>query len=337
MSACEGNRDWALRWVFRGYQYAGLTDDAERIRRLASKDPEELTREENALFADADKLLAFTGNDFPQTPPDTPLDRLHRFLDYRFNDLKVIFLTDACRVGGVTDPEMEDMIRSKSFQRVEPARPSRLSGDTSSLDAAGMARFLFGRPVRQYPADRSLLEGEDLCDSEPDPVVFVRQMSGLFRDFGRLAEPFTPEQVEQGLWFVFGHPFCVRDMIGDQRVSPELREECLRSMFNPFRDYFLPREGRFPGSAFFMWWDSLLHRAGGENPSEVETISIDVIRQILQLPGKGCQFGALHGLNHMHPNPAATAIVRQYLEEHRASLTADEIGWVEACANGAAM
>ena len=337
VSAPDGNRDWALRWVFRGYQLAGLTEDAERVRRLSSKDPEQMTREEKAVFAGAKALSTDVRKYLPRTPPDTPVARLRRFLDYKFNDLKVIFLTDACLAGSVADQEMEEQIRSESFQRVEGARPPRLTSDTSFLDAAGMARFLFGRPVCQHPADESLLRGDDIRDSDPDPVVFVRQMSGLFRDFARLAEPFSPEQVEQGLWFVFGHPFWLRDKLSDRRVSSDSREECLRSMFNPFHDYYLPREDRFSGSAFNMWWDLLLAHPGEENRTEIETISIDVLRLILQLPGKQCQFAALHGLNHIHPNPAAEATVRQYLEERRTSLSADEISWAEACATGDAL
>ncbi|HLY63119.1 MAG TPA: hypothetical protein VKV95_20420 [Terriglobia bacterium] len=337
LSVREGDRDWALRWVFGGYQWAGLTDDAERVRNLASIDPEKITRDENAILAEADKVLADSKRLFPQALPDTPLARLRRFLEYKYNDLKVIFLADACSAGSLIDPEMEKLIRSEPFQRVEPARPGWLTGDTSQFDAAGMANFLFGRPVCQHDGDRAPLEGQNLCDSDLDPEVFVRQMTGLFRDFGRLAEPFTPEQVEQGLWFVFGHPFWLRDMVGDRRVSPGLREECLRSMIHPFRDFFLPREDSFSGTAFYMWWDSLLIYGGGETRADLETISIDVIRLMLRLPGKGCQFAALHGLNHLYPNPAATALVQQFLEDHRASLTADEIGWIESCAIGDAM
>lgn len=337
VSVPEGNRDWALRWVFHGYQRAGYREDAERVRRLASKDPEEMTREEKALFVAAGKCLADADKSLPQTPPDVPIERLRRFLDYKFNDLKVIFLTDACLAGCVTDPEIEEQIRRESFLRVEAARPMRLTGDTSLLDAAGMARFLFGRPVSQHPADESLLTGQDNRDSDPDAVVFVRQMSGLFRDFARLAEPFSPEQVEQGLWFVFGNPFWLRTKLDEREVSSELREECLRSMINPFSDYYLPRKDGFSGTAFYMWWDLLLKFGSEENSSEIATISIDALRQILHLPGKKCQFAALHGLNHMHPNPAAAAMVRQYLEEHRTSLMADEITWVEACAIGDAM
>jgi len=335
-SVREGDRDWALRWVFDGYKCAGLAEDAERVRRLASHDPEELARDEQAMYAEAERLLADGAKYLPRNAPDTPLARLRRFLDYRLNDLKVIFLTDACRTGGVFDPEIEELIRSEPFQRVEASRPPPITSDTSSLDAAGMARFLFGRPVCQHPADESVLKGEDYRDDHPDAVVFIRQMTGLLREFGRLAEPFSLDQVEQGLWFVLGNPFWLRDVLDDRRLSPELRKECLRAMINPFRDYYLPREDNFSGSAFFMWWDSLLAHGDEEILRESEGISMDVLKQILQLPGKQCQFAALHGLNHMHPNTAAAATVRQYLEEHRESLTADEIAWVETCALGAA-
>lgn len=332
----EGDRDWALRWVFRGYQSAGLPQDAERVRRMASKDPEQLTREEAAVFAETDRVLAEAEKHLPQTSPDTPLERLRRFLDYKINDLKVVFLTDAARAGEINDPEIEEMIRGDLFQRVEAPRQPRLMSNTSSLDAPGMARFLFGRPVCRHGNDEKLLEGDGYCEDGSSADEVVRQMTGLFRDFGRLASPFSVEQVEQGLWHVFGYPFWLRDRVTGPKVPQELREDCLRSMVNPFRDYYLPREASYSGSAFFMWWDSLMYREP-ENRAEIETISLDVIRQILQLPGKGCQMAALHGLNHMYPNASAAVTVRQYLEEHRTSLTADEIQWIKACAEGAAL
>ena len=84
-----------------------------------------------------------------------------------------------------------------------------------------------------------------------------------------------------------------------------------------------------------MWWDMALARIGDDR-SEIDPIAVDVLGQILRLPAKCCQFAALHDLNHLHPNEAAAELVRGYLEEHRASLTADEIAWAEACACGRA-
>lgn len=325
----EGDRDYALRWVYSGYKKAGLSEDMDRVRRMASVEPMELTAREEALFEDIDKYL-------PQTPPDTPKARLSRVLEYGLNDLKVIFLTDSCLAGGISDPEMEAQIRSKTFEGIHGPRPMGLYGDSSSLDSPAFARFLFGRPVCLHPADRALLEGED-CYDRPDSAVFVRQITSLFRDFGALAKPFSAEQVEQGLWFVLGHPFWLVEKLADEEVSERLRAECLRAMVSPFRDYYHPNPGQFSGSAFFMWWDCLLDRPSIGRGPELEAILIEVLRGILQLPSKECQFAALHGLNHMHPNSAAAETVQQYLEGHRTELTSDEITWVEACRTGAAM
>jgi hypothetical protein len=323
--------------VFSGYQHAGFIADAERVRHMASEDPEELTAKEQTMLADAEKCLSESEKYFPQTPADTPRARLRRFLSYKLNDLKVIFLTDACLAGGISDPAMEEEIRGAAFQRLEAPRPARLGSDTSQLDAAGMAQFLFGRPVCQLDADKSLLTGEDYRDDGHDPPVFIRQITGLFRDFGLLSEKFSPEQIEQGLWFLLGHPFWLFDIISDKQVNSELRTECLRSMFVPFRDYYQRSAGDFAGNAFFMWWDLALDYRMEGYDSETQNIFIDVLTRILQLSSKECQFAALHGLNHMHPNPVAVETVGQYLEKNRAGLTDDEIKWVETCAAGTAM
>jgi hypothetical protein len=76
---------------------------------------------------------------------------------------------------------------------------------------------------------------------------------------------------------------------------------------------------------------------GYDSETETQNIFIDVLTRILQLSSKECQFAALHGLNHMHPNPVAAETVRQYLEENRSGLTDDEIKWVETNAAGTAM
>ena len=78
-----------------------------------------------------------------------------------------------------------------------------------------------------------------------------------------------------------------------------------KTRHHPFRDYYLPRDASFSGKAFFMWWDLALSRIA-DQPSEIDEIAVDVLGQVLQLPAKGCQFAALHGLNHLHPNDGGT-------------------------------
>ena len=331
----DGDRDFALRWVVEGYRQAGFNEDAERLRRLAAMDPADLTRQERTVLTEAERVLAKADTNLDRHPADTLRDRLRRFMVYGFNDLKVMFLTDASRGGDLEDSEVEAQVRSEAFQRIGPPRAPRLRSNLASLDADGLARLLFARPVCQHDDDKALLEGDDGCEHEHDEAAFVRTLTELLEDFGRLAARFSCEQVEQGLWFVLGEPFWLRDALDDRRIALESRERCVRAMIHPFRDYYLPRDESFSGSVFFMWWDLALLRIT-DQPSEIDGIAVDVIGQVLQLPAKGCQFAALHGLNHLHPNDAAAQLVRQYLAEHQASLTADEIAWVEACASGEA-
>jgi hypothetical protein len=331
----EGNRDFALRWVFEGYRQSGFNEDAERLRRLAAMDPEDLTRKERTVLAEADNVLAKAGTILDRRPANTLSDRLRRFMEYGFNDLKVMFLTDASRGGDLDNREVEERVRSDAFQRIGPPRAPRLRSNIASLDADALARLLFARPVCQHDDDKPLLDGDDGCEHEHDEAAFVRTLTALFEDSGRLAAQFSCEQVEQGLWFVLGHPFWLHDALLERRLPLESRERCVRAMLHPFRDYYLPRDTSFSGDVFFMWWDLALSRIG-DQPSEIDGIAVDVIGQILQLQAKGCQFAALHGLNHLHPNDAAPELVRRYLVEHQASLTADEIAWIEACASGEA-
>jgi len=331
----EGNRDFALRWVFEGYRRSGFNEDADRLRRLATMDPEDLTREEHSALTEAKSVLAKVDTILDRHPADTLSDRLRRFIEYGFNDLKVMFLTDASRGGDLHDSNVEAQVRSEAFQRIGSPRAPRLRGNMASLDADGLARLLFARPVCQHNDDRALLEGDDECEHEYDEPAFVQTVTELFEDFGTLAAQFSCEQVEQGLWCVLGHPFSLRDVLVGPRLPLEARERCVRAMIHPFRDYYLPRDASFPGNVFFMWWDLMLARIADE-PSDIDGIAIDVMGQILELPARGCQFAALHGLNHLQPNDAAAQLVRRYLTEHQASLTADEMAWVEACASGEA-
>lgn len=298
-------------------------------------DPEDLTRKERTVLAEANSVLASADSIRDRDPADTLGDRLRRFMEYGFNDLKVMFLTDASRSGDLDNPEIEERVLSDAFQRMGPPRAPRLRSNMASLDADGLARLLFARPVCQHDDDKALLEVDDGCEHEHDVAAFVRTLTELFEDFGKLAVQFSCEQVEQGLWFVLGQPFWLHDALLERRLPLESRERCVRAMIHPFRDYYLPRDASFSGNVFFMWWDLALSRIA-DQPSEIDEIAVDALGQVLQLPAKGCQFAALHGLNHLHPNDAAAALVRRYLAERQASLTADEIAWVEACASGEA-
>ena len=169
----------------------------------------------------------------------------------------------------------------------------------AALDADGLQRLLFARPVCRRGGRQGVARGRRWVRTRARSGGLRPNANGTLRGL-RTTCAVSCEQVEQGLWFVFGEPFWLREALLERRLPLESRERCVRAMIRPFRDYYLPREASFSGSVFFMWWDLALSRIAGQ-PSEIDEVAVAVIGQVLQLPAKGCQFAALHGAE---PSPS---------------------------------
>jgi hypothetical protein len=192
-----------------------------------------------------------------------------------------------------------------------------------------LAASLFGRPKRQRDSDQDLIDGTGYLKIS-DWNSFVATLTDLFNNFGEIAPRFSPEQVDQGLWYLQGEPFWLSSESLSEVNSAEITA-LTRAMYFPFRDYYLKVADRYSGSAFFMWWDSLSslcrHPVAGE-------VAIDVLRQILDLPHQECRGAALHGLNHLFPDPRAARIIDEYLNRNRSMMSKEEIEYAEDCKAG---
>jgi len=327
----NGDRDYALRWVVSGYRNAGLEEDEQRARSEMSEDLELMNDTEAQMLATASEALQFRVG--PEPEPDTPSLKLKRFLDYQYNDLRVLFLTELAEAGGVADPEIERALGSQAFQTIAPARPPSIYKDPSHYTVDGLAATLFGRPVRQVDDDRSYIDGDgDFWIS--DVSRFLSTVQELFQNFGELAAKFTPEQVEQGLWYLLSYPFALVQQLDTEGISSTQVVALTNSMYYPFSDYYSKRDQDYPGSAFFMWWD--LFCSGRGNPV-LDTAAIDVLQQILSLPNPACREAALHGLSHYGHVAQVVTIIDAFLDENRLWLSAEEIAWAERCRDGEAV
>jgi hypothetical protein len=326
-SVPDGNRDYALRWVVSGYTHAGLEEDEQRVRSLMSRDLELMNELEAKMFRDAEIALR------PLAPPepDSHLLKLRRFLDYGYNDVRVFFLTECSETGGLNDPEAEQLVNDPEFRRIAPPRPPSIYTDPSNFDLESLSRSLFGRPVRQRNTDRDLIDGTGYLHIA-DWGRFVVTLRGLFNAFGEIASRFSPEQVDQGLWYLFGEPFWLGSELRAQIPPAEIRD-LVRVMYRPFHDYYLKTADQYSESGFFMWWDNLSPLAG--HPDVIDT-ALEVLQQILLLPHPACRNAALHGLNHLFSDPRAAAIIQSYLDQNREAMSQEEIDWVELCKAGGA-
>ena len=344
----DGNRDFALLRVVQGYEAAGFVDDAERVNSMMQE--QHLAEKMRRLMSDAESLMTRANKILESSAPasgrdpqvDTPLERLSRFLEYRRNDLKVRFLVDAAAAGSAFgDREGEAILTSPDFQRLEAPRQPSIKRDPTLFDDDAFARFWFDRPIPLNPVDTPVLEGDldDDVQDLADPVAFLKKATALFHRFASIGRSFSEEQIDQGLWFLFGNPFSAGKHLWGNAVPLDIRLECVRSMIHPFRDYYHSVSDQFQGEFFFMWWDMLLHHGPASDAAEqaaIENEMIDVLVQILALPSEGCASSALHGLNHLHPNPRAVSLVTQYLETNLEKMTSERIKWVSACRDGLA-
>ncbi len=332
-----GDRDFAMGGVYAGYLRAGWEDEAQRVRGGMDVKPgyvDELLQKAKDVMALAEGVLRPPGT---RKPPDPPIARLRRFIEYRCNDLKVHFLVDMANAGYLNDPEIEDLIADQDFARIEPPRPPSIDQDPSHFDHEAFERFFFDRPVCRHDSDSKLLEAQDRGQGDPDRVCLLDRVATLFQQFGDTGRRFSQEQIEQGLWHVIGNPINLGGILCSKDVPLEARQKTIRAMIYPFSQYCAVAGETFQGAAFFIWWDQLLGRPDEGENADIEPAIFEVIEQTLKLDSKSCQFAALHGLNHLRPSRRASELVSLYLAEHRSAMDEKDIAWVEACRDGKAL
>jgi hypothetical protein len=326
-----GNRDWALDWLRRTHLDLRSDADPERIRSLMGHDADA----SHTLIRQATDLLEKVKEIYPRPEdvPDSSAGRLSRFLRYRYNDLKVHWLVNQAARGGLDDPHLEEQLDDELFLRIESPRQPSIHKDPSHLEPVDFAAFFFSRAVHSRESDRELVEGNVRYGTMGEDVHLISAATRLFLDFGAVSRNYSEDQIEQGLWSLFGYPYFFFEEVMNGRVSRALRDACLKAMVAPFRDYYQTAEG-YSGSAFYMWWD---HHRGWEDHADALPAAMTALQQIMVLPDKKCQFAAVHGLNHLQAGFDASAIVERYLAVHRSELTPEEIEWVEMCREGKAL
>src|SRR5580704_5980796 len=92
-----------------------------------------------------------------------------------------------------------------------------------------------------------------------EPAVLVGYMTRLFSDFAAIVAGYSPAQVDQGVWGIWGEAVRSYELVFDTSVPLSQRLACIRSMYVVYKDY-VPTFPTAPGlSGFNMWWDLLLH------------------------------------------------------------------------------
>lgn len=159
-----------------------------------------------------------------------------------------------------------------------------------------------------------------------DPTRICDYYIRLFTRPRFLLDRFSAVQLEEGLWAISSQAnlgCSVTDLIWNTELPVAVREQCVKSMFNLYRDLFAIEPCVSAGG---MWWDSvcwhLWHRGkkdrlrGGEDLS-MQDVIFETLVEILALESENCQSAALHGLGHLH-HPATKEVIENYICRHPA-------------------
>jgi hypothetical protein len=170
-------------------------------------------------------------------------------------------------------------------------------------------KFVFDHPVADDV--QKAWYWDDEWEWEGDPTRVLEYSIRLFRDPEFLPNQYTPEQINQGFWFLLGATNQLQDWIWDENIDWRIRRECIMSMVDVFGRLFAKNPAEDSCS---MWWDLLRSFEDSPDP-KVKEAMLESLSQILRIDSLDCQVGALHGLGHLE-HDGKRKVIEEYLGSH---------------------
>jgi hypothetical protein len=170
-------------------------------------------------------------------------------------------------------------------------------------------QHVFDHPVAEPPWHFQI--NEETWDGEP--LLTVQHITRLFESPEHLLKAYSPEQLEQGLWYLSGEGQPFMQALLDESVPWSVRKRGLLSVQTLYQKFFavacsdelghLCRTTFTPiNRACYMWWDSFPSYGNPLDPSRQheDRMILQVMNGILTLDSEASRESALHGLGHWH-------------------------------------
>jgi hypothetical protein len=195
--------------------------------------------------------------------------------------------------------------------------------DLNKYSFAQWASFVFDHPIAQAEEKEWYWQHE--WEHEADHSLMLECLVRLFRNPTFLLNAYSPEQLEQGFWFLQKPCGFLEKGLRDTNVEWRLRKECIISMGDLFERLFAVHP--LADSACYMWWDSVIsgyfetshtswHSLIVDNEdARAQQVIFETLCRILRLDSRECQKSALHGLGHLN-HPLTGQTIEAYLNEN---------------------
>src|SRR5579871_5380991 len=217
--------------------------------------------------------------------------------------------------------------------------------DPSGLAFEDWLRCFFDRPIVPFGLTSEAWYDDLLLSGIQDRERLLRYVERFNSEFAAIKGTFSPEQIDQGLWVLFGSGIQVGALLASDGIPSQLKLSFIDSVESLYRQAFDGCEGDIDaidaGGAFFMLWDLILFhmwiKCERHRPADMDAVldrCANALQSILALNHRACDKCVLHGLGHLK-TPRAKEIIRRYLES-RPHLTAEERMYAENCYDGKA-
>jgi hypothetical protein len=176
------------------------------------------------------------------------------------------------------------------------------------------------------------------------PWAVLQYYTRIFRQANELLEPYTDEQIYQGLYnfpnhgLSFKHGLSIHDQLVNPEIDISIRRDFVMAEKKLFLNFFARRLPPFPvddadnadegllAGACFMWWDVVAHHIriviDGQDPAPDELRSFlewctEALIAQLGVRHQALWYSAIHGLGHFHHYKLvdASPIIKRWLKQ----------------------
>jgi hypothetical protein len=222
-------------------------------------------------------------------------------------------------------------------------------------------KLIFDHEVPPDERADAWYQARNLDVSIPDKLAFVLHSTRLFREINYIAQSYSLEQIDQGVWLLLGPIGDLGSHLMEEQIAISARTACIASMSQVYSELVaaLRPEVEVP-TGFYMWWDLLCDSFWGsvrqrvtslrnvpdryaltsddliQSESVIQESMLTCLKEILMIDDLRSQSCALHGMGHLR-HPKCRQVVQSYIDARRNQLDEHQLRWLQQCRDGAVL
>lgn len=204
-------------------------------------------------------------------------------------------------------------------------------------------------------ADEIVIERVSTYRDAVDPITLARYLTRLFNEAGSVVDKYTPGQVADATWFLFGVGSDFFHAIRNVRVPNDLQALCYKGVSTIYTDLFDrlcnlrgtlaedcsdSTEHRLDGAVYMIWDMDCISGAVMFGETHLYDPAFGTLETVLdRCETASCLKSALHGLGHIykyHPD-RVESIIKQFLHSRENDLPQWLVQYAKSACRGAVL